>query len=258
MLAWMLNAQPAGRPVGRDVGLDAVRTLAIALVLLSHSGLFFGYGPRVGLLVDYAGWLGGELFFSLSGFLIGRIMLTLAAGKLDREAVGTFLARRWLRTLPLYYLVLLAMFAGGFSITWVDIFFLHGFVAPNRWGLVTAWSLGVEEFFYLLFPLLMTTLVASRLVGARSAVVVTATIMLAAGWLFRLGYLVGAHPTGIAVEHFRSNPLLRIDACAFGVLLACAMQGRGAWRPARGLRLALFGGFVAVAAAGFLLLFEIW
>src|SRR5277367_4232323 len=142
---------PDTSPPGRDLGLDAVRTLAIALVLVSHSSLFFTYGPRLGLLVDYAGWLGVELFFSLSGFLIGRIMLTLARGKLDRTTVKNFLARRWLRTLPLYYLVLLALFALGWSLSWVDFLLLHGFVPPARWGLVTAWSLGVEEFFYLTF-----------------------------------------------------------------------------------------------------------
>jgi peptidoglycan/LPS O-acetylase OafA/YrhL len=253
-----LNAEPADRPAGRDVGLDAVRTLAIALVLVSHSTLFFNYGPMVGLLVDYGGWLGVEVFFSLSGFLIGRIMLTLARGRLDRGTVTTFLARRWLRTLPLYYLLLLVLFAAGYPITRVDTFFMHGFVPPDRWGLVTAWSLGVEEYFYLTFPLLMVALVWSRLVGARSAVATTAAIMLAAGWLFRLGYLFGAHPAGVDIFYFRSNPLLRIDACAFGVLLACAMQGRGAWRPGRGLRLALFGGFVAAAVGGLLVLMAIW
>ncbi len=240
-------------PPARDLGLDAVRTLAIALVLVSHSSLFFAYGPRLGLLVDYSGWLGVEVFFSLSGFLIGRIMLTLARGKLDRSTVATFLARRWLRTLPLYYLVLLALLSVGWSLSWVDFLLLHGFVPPDRWGLVTAWSLGVEEFFYLVFPLLMAGLVGLRVAGGRSPVVVTAGVMLAAGWLFRLGYYFAG---GTDVEFFRSNPLLRIDACAFGVLLACALQG--AWRPSRGVRLALFGGFMAASAAGFAVLGAIW
>jgi peptidoglycan/LPS O-acetylase OafA/YrhL len=241
-----LPEPPADR---RDLGLDAVRTLAIALVLVSHTSLFFAYGPAVALLVDYTGWLGVEVFFSLSGFLIGRIMLTLARGPLDRATVTTFLARRWLRTLPLYYLVLLVLLALGWKLSWVDFTLLHGFVPSGRWGLVTAWSLGVEEFFYLAFPLLMAALVGMRAVGTRSAVPVTACTMLAAGWLFRLAYYLGIDPTGSALEWFRSNPLLRIDACAFGVLLACALQNRG-WRPSGRIRLVLFGGFAIAAIAG--------
>jgi peptidoglycan/LPS O-acetylase OafA/YrhL len=87
-------------------------------------------------------------------------------------------------------------------------------------------------------------------------VLVTACVMLAAGWLFRLGYYFGGHPTGSDLEWFRGNPFLRIDACALGVLLACWVQRRGgsAWRPGVRMRGLLFGGFIATGAAGFLMI----
>jgi peptidoglycan/LPS O-acetylase OafA/YrhL len=68
--------------------------------------------------------------------------------------------------------------------------------------------------------------------------------------LFRLVFWFGVHPLDYRLEWFRYNPLLRIDACAFGVMLACVLRGRAAWRPSPRARLMLFGGFVAAAAAG--------
>lgn len=250
-----MSAQPVAT---RDLGLDAVRAASIGLVMLSHSVLFFHYSFSTGLFVQYGGWLGVEIFFSLSGFLIGRIMLSMERGPLDRRALLTFFVRRWLRTLPLYYLVLLVMMADGFALSRVDFLLINGFVPPVRWGLATAWSLGVEEFFYLAFPLLMAGLVWAGVVRGRSAVAMTALLMMAAGWLFRVSFYFSGDLTVTDLLYFRINPLLRIDACAFGVLLACVLRNRGgvaAWRPSLRLRLGLLGSFlVAAAVAGEMLL----
>ncbi len=89
----------------------------------------------------YLGGAGVELFFSLSGFLIGRLLIDLAEGGLRPARIGRFLGRRWLRTLPLYYAVL------GFSVwlfaraDWRSFFFLQNFYpkappscrSPGRW-----------------------------------------------------------------------------------------------------------------------------
>jgi peptidoglycan/LPS O-acetylase OafA/YrhL len=131
----------------RDLGLDAVRAMSIALVLLSHSIFFYPHSFVTTLVVQYLGWLGVEVFFSLSGFLIGRIMLSMEGGRLDGRALLTFFLRRWLRTLPLYYLVLLAIYAAGFPITRIDFLLLHGFVPPGRWGLQRRGRLGWRSSF---------------------------------------------------------------------------------------------------------------
>jgi peptidoglycan/LPS O-acetylase OafA/YrhL len=242
---------PVDRPAARDLGLDAARTLSIALVLLSHSVLFFSVGETARLLLTLAGALGVEVFFSLSGFLIGRILLGLAERDLSGGDVANFLARRWLRTLPLYYVVLLVLLLVGWPLFPADAFLAHGFVPQGYWGLPQAWSLGVEEVFYLSFPLLLWGLVRAGGAGSRRPVARTAGALLAAGWLLRLGYYFGGNPAGSDLEWFRSNPLLRIDACAYGVLLACALQARArrvGWRPSLRLRFALFFGFAAATA----------
>lgn len=236
--------------------MDAVRALSIGLVLLSHTVLFLPYGWTGQLLVSFAGTLGVEMFFSLSGFLIGRILLTLADQRLDRAALVTFFVRRWLRTLPLYFSVLLVLFLVGWPLFLADALLIHGFVPSRAWGLPPAWSLGVEEFSYLSFPLLMAGLVWARVVSRQSALLVTAGATIVAGWLLRSGYYFGGDPIGSDLEWFRSNPLLRIDACAYGVVLACVLRtraSRATWRPSQRTRHALLGCFAAVASAAALM-----
>src|SRR5262245_19657934 len=88
----------------RNFGLDVVRSAAILPVLAVHYLAFTV--PQAPALVWPYGILGVTIFFVLSGFLIGRIMLR----QFDRSAgwpeLLTFYQRRWLRTLPLYYLAL--------------------------------------------------------------------------------------------------------------------------------------------------------
>ena len=107
---------------------------------------------------------GVELFFALSGFLIGRLLIALAEGGVTPRRVGRFWARRWLRTLPLDYVVWLAM-SWRFGLWhWRDLLFLQNFYPEQNQVLVVSWSLVMEEFFYLLFPLflLAATLAARR------------------------------------------------------------------------------------------------
>lgn len=82
---------------------DFVRSLAILLVLLSHSrGWLLDYWEFAELL-KFGGYIGVELFFSLSGILVGSILLKTPL-LFDFEQFKRFLVRRWYRTLPNYYL----------------------------------------------------------------------------------------------------------------------------------------------------------
>ena len=164
----------AGETRPRVLGLDLMRSLAIICVVIVHAGWMTGH-------CDYP-WItilnGVDLFFVLSGFLIGGIILRQLV---DPERVGLrqvrlFWIRRWFRTLPNYYLVLLLnIIVASIGLNTNDISFFnwkflvfaqnltdyfHGFFWES-------WSLSVEEWFYLLFPLLL--LAALKLFPSKGA-----------------------------------------------------------------------------------------
>src|ERR1700744_4520851 len=88
------------------LGLDLFRSVAILLVLFAHYtnniSFWMGYAPP--WKVFFSGDVGVDLFFVLSGFLIGRLLLEIADTAASFENLWIFLVRRWLRTLPLYFL----------------------------------------------------------------------------------------------------------------------------------------------------------
>jgi peptidoglycan/LPS O-acetylase OafA/YrhL len=155
-------ASLAGAP-GRYPVLDALRACAIILVLLRHWAVAAheAYGlqlPAPLAALCFNGWLGVDLFFVLSGFLIATHFAGPSAAPLQRAGVLEFYRRRAFRTLPLYWGVIAlcwvfgvaAFSAGAFS---THLLFLQDYLGSDV--LVTLWSLAVEEKFYLLAPLLL-------------------------------------------------------------------------------------------------------
>jgi len=152
----------------RNLGLDAVRAVAIMLVLIGHSTPF--YSPILEHYhVDPLGWreitgcMGVELFFCLSGFLIGGILLGLEAAGLSWGRISIFYIRRWMRTLPLYYFVLFALsdfpqldpHLRGRFLSFVTLTQnLLGSMPTGGWFAIS-WSLTIEEWSYLLLPLVV-------------------------------------------------------------------------------------------------------
>lgn len=142
----------------RSHGLDAVRGVAISLVLvwhLIHPAVNENYPDAAWALSLF--WSGVDLFFVLSGFLIGAILIDY------REAgnfFSTFYARRALRIVPAY-LILLGLFSWTFTDSLFPyVTFTQNFVAASNgsWGpewLAPTWSLAVEEQFYLVLPLII-------------------------------------------------------------------------------------------------------
>jgi peptidoglycan/LPS O-acetylase OafA/YrhL len=158
----------------RITALDGVRGLATLMVLESHFLFNDTYNKAWWYPIPYAGWLGVDLFFILSGFLITGILLHT---KTRAHYFRDFYRRRILRIFPLYYAVLLfAVFAilvidrqpehlwnGYDSLAWFFAFIpnvalaLKGYwVWQTNWaGLNHLWSLAVEEQFYLIWPLVV-------------------------------------------------------------------------------------------------------
>jgi peptidoglycan/LPS O-acetylase OafA/YrhL len=152
--------------------LDGLRGLAVAMVVMGH----YVHHPSLKYFGPQWGWMGVDLFFVLSGFLITSILLRTVE---KHSTLKTFYARRTLRIFPLYYLVLGVYFLASASVgrpqpwntTAIYLFFMQAILPPTithlrivphpGWtimGFSVLWSLSVEEMFYLLWaPLVVFT-----------------------------------------------------------------------------------------------------
>lgn len=144
--------------------LDCVRAVAVILVLVFHVAtrfIFEGLDPVAQWFARY-GFLGVDIFFPLSGFLITGFLLRHSSN----QAIGAFFLRRFFRIVPLYFLALL-VFVVGVLITgeerhlldrvWINGAFLTGWYifweGKETVPYTITWSLSVEEFAYILFGL---------------------------------------------------------------------------------------------------------
>jgi peptidoglycan/LPS O-acetylase OafA/YrhL len=153
--------------INRLNGLDTLRAFAIVIVLLYHYMVVvskentFGYATQIG-------WMGVDLFFVLSGFLIGdQVLSAIARGQ--AFSIRRFYARRLLRTLPNYYVVLAIYFIFPAALAglatappWQFLTFTQNFDFRPLATFSHSWSLCIEEQFYLIFPLLFMALAKSR------------------------------------------------------------------------------------------------
>ena len=148
--------------MARVFGLDLLRAAAILSVICAHGFvvLYPHFGSVLGFF-GHGGFYGVELFFVLSGFLIGQILIRQGLALEQVASVAVFYVRRWFRTLPLFFLFLPIN-------VWLEFQFRqhhvglaealeHGFFLRNLTGFhmsffPESWSLAIEEWFYLLFP----------------------------------------------------------------------------------------------------------
>jgi len=130
----------------RNFGLDILRAMSIILVFLAHR---FSFPYELGIV-------GVQIFFVLSGFLIGQILIKDFNNGGTIKTILTFWKRRWYRTLPMYYLVLIyKILIYGNPFGWkMIVYFL--FLQTNFIGISfmsVSWSLAVEEWFYIFLPI---------------------------------------------------------------------------------------------------------
>jgi len=160
-----LKLELSHRHESRVFGLDVVRALAILLIISSHSVILLAPNSESSIAfgIKFLGTIGVDVFFVLSGFLIGSILLKqINSGKTKFKDVLYFWVRRWFRTLPNYYLVLLiniivyALFYNQvISGLWKYFLFIHNFSSAQSDFFTESWSLSIEEFAYVLIPLLL-------------------------------------------------------------------------------------------------------
>jgi peptidoglycan/LPS O-acetylase OafA/YrhL len=146
----------------RVFGLDALRAAAILAVVFAHA--FVALYPHLGGVLGFfghGGFYGVELFFVLSGFLIGQILLRTGPAIGNPRTLLLFYVRRWFRTLPLFLLFLAVNVAIEYRLRGYRVFpgeiaqhglFLRTFASNRLTFFFESWSLAIEEWFYLFFP----------------------------------------------------------------------------------------------------------
>lgn len=199
-----------------------MRALAIALVILSHRLLEPGVSPAVAkeAALVQPGVIGVRLFFIISGFLITTLLLT-ELDATNRISLGRFYLRRTLRLLPplLAFVAVLVVLdrAGLITLRPGDLFYTLTYTANfNRewsWYVGHAWTLAIEEQFYLAWPALLLLLRPHR---ARRL----APFAVAAGPLVKLALFAITSPAergGIAFTFWGVSDTL-VAGCALALL----------------------------------------
>lgn len=213
----------------RIFGLDVMRATAILLVVFSHLYYLVDfYNPLLISLSGIAGYAGVELFFVLSGFLIGSILLkSFIANDFTLSSIFVFLKRRWMRTLPNYYFILLVNIAIGIVLdyemkeVWRYFLFIQNFSSYSITFFVESWSLSVEEWTYLLIPFLLFVLgMKSRNSKWSFLVIVSGLIVFfhLLRYLFFLSNPIADLNTWN--NEVKSVVIYRIDTILFGFLIA--------------------------------------
>jgi peptidoglycan/LPS O-acetylase OafA/YrhL len=242
----MIGEHAGGADSGRVAGLDLLRGFAALSVALPH---FFAYRSVFPDTFETISALAVELFFVLSGYVLApQILFCLSAGR--PRYLGVFLVRRWMRTIPPYLVALLLISILSRQIGSAD-FLRYLCYAQNLFRLsntidyfAIAWSLSVEEWFYVGFPtLLLAAAWLTRRRDRRFAVIVAilfCLIVVLARFLFG-----DADAWGVTV---RRIVVYRLDSIGYGFLLYLALDRIGArlhrlpgW--AAGLALALIAAY---------------
>lgn len=230
-------------PSARHAGLDALRGLAVLFVLFNHMDADCLPGARAitGVAgwwywhVHQLGWSGVELFFVLSGYLVGGLLFH------DSERhggirYGRFFARRAFKILPSYWVLLAALAvtgATGFPRAGLigasgrvggllaHLFFVHNYVDPVTNG--PTWSLAVEEHFYLLLPIALGLILrfSPKERRTRNVVAMTSAVVAASLAARTLRVLDGAP---LETAYMRSH--FRFDALFLGVMVQCLVRSR--------------------------------
>jgi len=210
------------RPVMPE--LDSLRGIAILLVLFFHGfGFQFGTAPlprlaHLFVIATMPGWIGVNLFFVLSGFLITGILIE---SRNKTNYYRNFYLRRALRILPAYYALLLLLWVSRRS-GWLDhreiswqFIALSSIYLSNITNLLgvplqyaALWTLAVEEHFYLLWPAVVRSLSQKALAFCALAIVLLCPLLRAIA--YQRGYQYGAGYTWLVADGLAIGSLLRL------------------------------------------------
>tara|TARA_Y100000385_G_scaffold283923_1_gene340998 strand:+ start:125 stop:1219 length:1095 start_codon:yes stop_codon:yes gene_type:complete len=212
----------------RIFGLDIFRAFAIILVVIGHGGFIlkstFLEGFPYFRMID-----GVDMFFVLSGFLIGGILLKELnkPEKYNSSDLIKFWKRRWFRTLPNYYLILLLNYLlvkydiingniDNFSLHFIT--FTHNFTKPFYGFFWESWSLSIEEWFYIFTPILIFIL--HKFLTNKSAFLVSIVIMVSLPLMYRYRIYTQEIDYFWWDVTFRKTVICRLDSIGYGLFCA--------------------------------------
>lgn len=215
----------------RVFGLDLMRAMAISMVVCAH--ILWIYNPADGFirqLFALFGFLGVEFFFVLSGFLIGRIIYKIfTKDDFTIKSVLDFLKRRWFRTLPNYFLILIInimiTFSLGYSIPKLGSYFVflqNGFSKMPTF-FPESWSLSVEEWAYIVLPVsLLLFSIFIRPKNKNRFFLLITMLLITVFIFFKILYNLKTPTTNLDEWNvsLKSVMVYRLDAIFMGVLCA--------------------------------------
>jgi peptidoglycan/LPS O-acetylase OafA/YrhL len=211
----------------RIYGLDILRAFAILFVVAGHGGNLIE--SETYKYINLFLFDGVSIFFVLSGFLIGRILIEiLKNNKVNSKLIINFWIRRWFRTLPNYFLILSI-------VVLLNIIFTKNFILLDKLkyfifsqNLFTghpnffpeAWSLSIEEWFYLITPFIMFVLIRVFKIEVDKSILITVIGILISATLFR--YFRFSSLTVEDIETwssiFRTQVATRLDSLMYGLI----------------------------------------
>ena len=226
-----VNLDPRFQDRQRQPGLDLLRALAIIVVVIYHAGIM---GFPLPSRVHRWGWIGVDLFFVLSGYLIGGQLLAELARN-DRLNLPRFYTRRALRILPAYFVILAIYFLLPLWREYLDmaqplwkfLFSVQNIALHGGTAFSHAWSLAVEDQFYFVLPFLLLILFWRP----RAAIILSCVILL--GGILLRASLASQNPSpdgGVSFRGFQAwiyyPTWTRLDPLVCGVIIAAIEKFR--------------------------------
>jgi peptidoglycan/LPS O-acetylase OafA/YrhL len=222
----------------RNVGLDIIRAASIILIVISHTNNLLGkYIPGFKFITPL-GSFGQEIFFSLSGFLIGTQLLKFINKNFRIQQLLIFYSRRWIRTIPFYFLFVgvnyfiyllwykysgLDLFATDFKVA-PYFTFTQNLFHPHPVFYPEIWPISIEEWSYLLIPLPLIFVCFISGGSPYRFFIMVLILMIVAINILRINYVMEYNPE--QDWELRKIVVYRFDALLYGILLSVLMKKR--------------------------------
>ena len=209
----------------RIFGLDILRALAIFFVVAGH-GAYLMQRPFYFKYIDPFIFDGVSIFFVLSGYLIGNILIKIISqNKMSLKLILDFWLRRWFRTVPNYLLIVIILlilnyvFNENFILTDTLKYFIfsQNILSSHLGFFPESWSISIEEWFYITLPLLFFILIKVLKININKSILISVIGIIIGITLFR--YFKYITPPLLEWDSdFRKLVITRLDSLMYGVL----------------------------------------